>query len=102
MGRVVCAAPGGRQVRLLQVYAGQVSTVAHRGERRGLVADVPGRRGDQDGEHRGGAVPAVEVDRPTGLPWVAGGEGAPTAAVDVQVDEAGHHPGGQKVGPRVV
>ena len=102
-GRFVRAAPRGGQPGPLQVDAGDPARPHLVGEVLELPDQVGRRGGHQGGDQRGGAVPEVEVDSGGGLRAGRRREGATATAVDVGVDEAGHH-GGQAevvVGPTV-
>ncbi len=79
-----------RDERALEVDAGEDAVLDEFGEYGGLAGDLVDFAGDGRGDRGGGAVLQVGAGGAQRLLGDAGGVGGAAAAVDVQVDEAGH------------
>ena len=96
-GQLVGAASTLRQPRPLQVDAGHHAAAHLLGQHPDLPQQLGRVGGDQRGDHRGGAVPPVQLDRRLAGRHRRLGEGAAPAAVHVHVDEPGHDGGRAQV-----
>ena len=90
--RILSAAPGWGQERAFQVQAVDEAVVGQPGQQGGAGLQFGERRGDQAGQHAGGALRAVELSGLPGVVFRTLGERRAAAAVDVHVDEPGEHP----------
>ena len=91
-GRLMGATAFGGDPRTFQMDARDHAGLHVLGQRRDLPQQLGGAGGDQRGDQRGGAVPAVQAPpRWPSRPASAVGEVRAAAAVHVHVDEPGHH-----------
>ena len=88
---LMSTAPHGRQPRTFEVYAVDQSGADIRRQCADLVQQVVGARGDQRGDHGGGAVATVQRHGGRRIGRRGGRETAPATAVGMGVDETRHH-----------